>query len=433
MKANFSKMIALLLAVAMLAMCVAGCGGNQSTPSTTGDSDSTKAPASNETEGSNTDEEITITFWHTYGDSEEAQFLNVVMPLWEAAHPNIKVEAVRQDSGQFHQMIVTSFGTGMSPDVARVDIANIAAYAEQGGLVALSDYEDFAELSQNYLEAPLSTNLYQGKYYGLPLDTNCKAAVINMNILKELGLDEVPATMEEFIEAAKDRGTYSLNVSGVGDWDMYPYFWLFGGTLTDEGFTQATGYLDSDASIAAMNKIIELHDQKIFTIRDVDGSVDAWDGINSEYAMFFEGPWYFGSYEDSEAKGIVAATIPTYEGRSASVVGGEDIAVFSTSKHQEAAYEFAKFMTTEEVQLAMLEVGQLPILKSLVENEAVLNNPVWSVYMKQMESAQARIPSPNNSTIQEIWSEMVTSIFVDGADVAEAMHDAAVRIDEQLG
>ena len=431
MKAKLSRVIALLLVVAMLAVCAAGCDGSHGSTGTTNGSDGTQAAGNQET--GNADEEITITFWHTYGDSEEAQFLNVVMPLWEAAHPNIKVEAVRKDSGQFHQMIVTSFGTGMSPDVARVDIANIAAYAEQGGLVALSDFEDFAELSQNYLEAPLSTNLYQGKYYGLPLDTNCKAAVINMNILNELGLDEVPATMEEFIEAAKDRGTYSLNVSGVGDWDMYPYFWLFGGTLTDEGFTQATGYLDSDASIAAMNKIIELHDQKIFTIRDVDGSVDAWDGINSEYAMFFEGPWYFGSYEDSEAKGIVAATIPTYEGRSASVVGGEDIAVFSTSKHQEAAYEFAKFMTTEEVQLAMLEVGQLPILKSLVENEAVLNNPVWSVYMKQMESAQARIPSPNNSTIQEIWSEMVTSIFVDGADVAEAMHDAAVRIDEQLG
>lgn len=140
-------------------------------------------------------------------------------------------------------------------------------------------------------------------------------------MLKEIGLDDVPETMEAFIEAAKDRGTYSLNVSGVGDWDMYPYFWLFGGTLTDDGFTKATGYLDSDASIAAMNKLIELHDQKIFTIRDVDGSVDAWDGINSEYAMFFEGPWYFGSYDDCEAKGIVAATIPTYEGHSASVVG----------------------------------------------------------------------------------------------------------------
>ena len=185
-------------------------------------------------------------------------------------------------------------------------------------------------------------------------------------MLKELGLDEIPATMEEFIAAARTRGTYSLNVSGVGDWDMYPYFWLFGGVLTDDGFTKASGYLDSDASIAAMQKIVELHDEKVFTIRDVDGSVDAWDGINSEYAMFFEGPWYFGSYDDCEAKGIVAATIPTYEGRSASVVGGEDIVDFSTSKQKDAAYEFAKFMTSEEVQLAMLEAGQLPILKSLV-------------------------------------------------------------------
>lgn len=431
MKAYFSKLAAVFLAIAMLAMCIAGCGGNGVPDATVNGSDHSSA-ASDSSDPQQPAEEVTITFWHTYGDSEEAQFLNVVMPLWEKAHPEIKVEAVRQDSSQYHQMIVTSFGTGMSPDVARVDITNVAAYAKQGGLVALSDFADFAELSAAYLEAPLSTNLYQGKYYGLPLDTNCKAAVVNTNVLKELGLNEVPATMEEFLAAAKDRGTYSLNVSGVGDWDMYPYFWLFGGTLTDEGFTKATGYLDSEASIAAINKLLELHDQKIFTIRDVDGSVDAWDGINSEYAMFFEGPWYFGSYEDCAAKGIVAATIPTYEGRSASVVGGEDIAVFATSKHQQAAYEFAKFMTSEEVQLAMLEAGQLPILKSLVGHEAVTSNPVWSVYMKQMESARARIPSPNNSAIQEIWSEAITSIFVEGADVAGTLHDAAARIDAQL-
>ena len=431
MKAYFSKLAAVFLAIAMLAMCIAGCGGNGVPDATVNGSDHSSA-ASDSSDPQQPAEEVTITFWHTYGDSEEAQFLNVVMPLWEKAHPEIKVEAVRQDSSQYHQMIVTSFGTGMSPDVARVDITNVAAYAKQGGLVALSDFADFAELSTAYLEAPLSTNLYQGKYYGLPLDTNCKAAVVNTNVLKELGLNEVPATMEEFLAAAKDRGTYSLNVSGVGDWDMYPYFWLFGGTLTDEGFTKATGYLDSEASIAAINKLLELHEQKIFTIRDVDGSVDAWDGINSEYAMFFEGPWYFGSYEDCAAKGIVAATIPTYEGRSASVVGGEDIAVFATSKHQQAAYEFAKFMTSEEVQLAMLEAGQLPILKSLVGHEAVTSNPVWSVYMKQMESARARIPSPNNSAIQEIWSEAITSIFVEGADVAGTLHDAAARIDAQL-
>ena len=428
MKNKLAKLLALLLAAALLTACMAGCTGKTEQPAKAEATEKAE-PAKDSTPA---DEEITLTFWHTYGDAEEAQFKDVVLPLWEKAHPNIKIDAVRQDGGQFHEMIVTSFGTGMSPDVARVDIANIAAYAKQGGLVALSDYADFAEISGDYLDAPLSTNLYQGKYYGLPLDTNCKAAVVNKNVLKEIGLDDVPETMEAFIEAAKDRGTYSLNVSGVGDWDMYPYFWLFGGVLTNDDFTQATGYLDSAESIAAMEKIAELHDAGIFTIRDVDGSVDAWDGINSEYAMFLEGPWYFGSYEDSEAKGIVAATVPTYNGKSASVVGGENVAVFSTSEHTDAAYEFAKFLTSTEAQLALLQAGQLPILKSLVDSDEVQSNPVWSVYMAQMESAKARIPSPNNSNIQQIWSDMVTNIFVNGADITAELQNAAALIDEQL-
>lgn len=431
MRSHASKIVSLVLANLLMLLCLAGCGGTQ------GQVQDTQRPnagtaASDSPQAAQPAQEITLTFWHTYGDSEEAQFLNVVLPLWEAQHPDIKIDAVRQDSGQFHQMIVTSFGTGMSPDVARVDIANIASYANQGGLAALSDYADFAEISKDYMDAPLSTNLYQGKYYGLPLDTNCKAAVVNLNVMGELGLSQAPATMEEFIAAAQDRGSYSINVSGVGDWDMYPYFWLFGGTLTDDAFTKASGYLDSEASIAAMNQIVELHDRKILTIRDVDGSVDAWDGINSEYAMFFEGPWYFGSYEEAESRGIVAAQIPSYNGQSASVVGGEDIAVFATSKNPDAAYEFAKFMTRPEVQLAMLEAGQLPVLKSLVNSEAVQSNPVWSVYMEQMASAKARIPSPNNSVIQEIWSETVTNIFANGADVASELRSAAAKIDQQL-
>lgn len=47
--------------------------------------------------------------------------------------------------------------------------------------------------------------------------------------------------------------------------------------------------------------------------------------------------------------------------------------------NKEAAFLFVKFMTSEEVQLAMLEVGQIPVLKSLVANEKVTQNPIWSI------------------------------------------------------
>ena len=106
--------------------------------------------------------------------------------------------------------------------------------------------------------------------------------------------------------------------------------------------------------------------------------------------------------------------------------------MFSTSEHPDAAYEFAKFLTSTEAQLALLQAGQLPILKSLVDSDEVQSNPVWSVYMAQMESAKARIPSPNNSNIQQIWSEQAIDILVNGADITAELQNAAVLIDEQL-
>jgi len=434
------KLISMIMVTTFLTLSLYGCGtksSNEVESKANDAKDVTTAAVETETDITAVDvavtEPVTIKFWHTYGDVEEAAFLNNVMPLWNKLYPNITVEAVRQDSSNYHEMIVTGFGTGDVPDVARIDIVNTAAYAAQGGLVALDGFEDFATVSATCLAGPLSTSLYKGHYYALPLDTNCKSAVINMNKLKEIGLTEVPVTLEEFIAAADGYGSYLLSVSGVGGWDLYPYFWLFGGSITDDGYTTATGYLNSEESIAAVNTMLDLHKKGIFTIRDIDGTVDAWDGISSgEFAMFFEGPWYFSSYADSLAAGIVPATIPTYNGRSASVVGGENIAVFSTSKNQEAAYLFAKFMLSEEAQLAMLEVGQLPVLSSLVDNAKVLENPVWSVYMKQMESAMTRTPSPNSSTIDQIWSDAMTNIFSAGADVTEELNNAATLMDEQL-
>ena len=374
-------------------------------------------------------EPVTITFWHTYGDVETPVIDEVIIPMFEAANPDIKVEAVRQ-SGDFNQMLVTALGTGVVPDVARVDITKTSAYAKLGGIVAMDEIEGFDALKDAVLEAPLSTNLWNGHYYGLPLNTNCKAAVVNLNVLKELGFDEPPATMEEFVAACKEKapGQYKLNVSGLGDWDLYPYFWLFGGKLTDEGFTTASGYLDSAESVAAINTMLELHADGVFTIRDVDGTPDAWDGINSEYAMFFEGPWA----PFNEEAGIVPALIPTWNGKSASVVGGENIVIFSGSQKQDAAFRFVTFMLSEEVQLELLKVGVIPTLKSCVDSEAVQADPKWSVYMKQLESAQSRIPTPQASTVEQLWQDAMTEIFIEGADVQSTLTNYAAEIDIEL-
>ena len=47
------------------------------------------------------EEPVTITFWHTYGDVETPVIDEVIIPMFEAANPDIKVEAIRQ-SGDFN-------------------------------------------------------------------------------------------------------------------------------------------------------------------------------------------------------------------------------------------------------------------------------------------------------------------------------------------
>lgn len=375
------------------------------------------------------EEPVTITFWHTYGDAETPVIDEVIIPMFEAANPDIRVEAIRQ-SGDFNQMLVTALGTGVVPDVARVDITKTSAYAKLGGIIAMDEMEGFEALKETVLEGPLSTNLWNGRYYGLPLNTNCKAAVVNLNVMKELGFEQAPATMEEFVAACKEKapGQFKLNVSGLGDWDLFPYFWLFGGKVTDDGFTKASGYLDSAESVNAIQTMLTLHDEGVFTIRDVDGTPDAWDGINSQYAMFFEGPW--APFNDEN--GIVPALIPTWNGQSASVVGGENIVIFSGSQKQEAAFRFVQFMLTEEVQLELLKVGVIPTLKSCVDSEAVQSDPKWSVYMKQLESARSRIPTPQASTVEQLWQDAMTEIFIEGADVQTTLTNYAAEIDIEL-
>ena len=114
------------------------------------------------------------------------------------------------------------------------------------------------------------------------------------------------------------------------------------------------------------------------------------------------------------------------------LTGGENIVIFSGSEKKDAAFEFVQFMLSEEVQLNLLEVGVIPTLKSLVENDAVKNDAKWSVYMQQLESAKSRIPTPQASTVEQLWSDAMNMIFLEGADVQETLTMTAGLIDEEL-
>src|SRR6266508_738471 len=141
---------------------------------------------------------VTIQYWHTHSDPETAQ-LDKVIAAFEAANPGIKVEPSRYAYNDYKTALLTAISSGSVPDVARLDIAWVSEFADQCALVQLDGkLPGFEDIIKDTYPGPLSTNVWKGHYYGLPLDTNTQVLLWNKKLFDAAGIANPPATMEEF-------------------------------------------------------------------------------------------------------------------------------------------------------------------------------------------------------------------------------------------
>ena len=433
------KTIVILLSLVLVMALFAGCTGAdkgkvKDDVEVTPTAEATEPNAEEEPQAP---EPVTITMWHNFGaDTETPFFADTIIKNFMDENNHITVDVVAQGSDQYRELLITNIAADTTPDVARIDGTHMAGFAKEEALAPLDAFAGFDEVKSWLFEGNMSSCLYNGNYYALPLGTNCKTAVMDMDVMTELGFADAPKSMEEVLEAAKANksGEYMISVSSCGAWDILPYFWLFGGELTDEGFTKATGYTNSPESVNAVTQLVQMHEDKVFTVKEIDGSVDAWDGIRENvYAMFLEGPWFFKYVPEYVDNNIVPATIPTYNGKSASILGGESIVMFDSCENKDTAFTFMKYLVQEDTQVEMAKgLGAIPVNTAAASNEVIQSNDVLKTYVDQLYSAKARIPSPASSSIEEAIKDEFTMIFNKEVDVQAGLDELAEIIDEIL-
>lgn len=148
------------------------------------------------------------------------------------------------------------------------------------------------------------------------------------------------------------------------------------------------------------------------------------------YTMIVEGPWFFSSEDKLDT--YTPALMPSVDGRSISIVGGEDIVMTSTSSKKDAAWTFMKFMLEDAQQVAMAGAGMIPVTSSAMEKVDTSGSPYVEVYMEQLKTAQARIPCSSWPTIETILNTAFESVLRGQASSQEALDDAAAQIDALL-
>lgn len=384
---------------------------------------------------------VTINFWHHYSaqSAENETLMNDLIPKFESENPGIKVNAVSHEWAELHDKILVSASSQSLPDVARLDIAWLPEFQQMGVLVALDqEMPDFSEVASTLLDSALSTANIGGSYYALPLNTNSKILFYNTAMLEAAGV-EVPTTMDEWVEAvrklsgtnANGQQIWGWNEPALSGWNICPFIWSFGGSLTNEEQTVATGYINSPETVKAVETFAMLVQEGALTGFN-SGDIPMTDGFGTgRYAMMLEGPWktaeLAGAYPDV-AYGT--AYMPAGEGGSISVLGGEDIAMFNTA-NREAAWKFMQFMTGEYAETAMAKCGQIPVNKAALESDTV-KNADYAPFIQAIETAKAR---PTVAAWSEMDNELTNAMtaVVNGEKTAqEAMDELAVVFDELL-
>ncbi len=387
-------------------------------------------------------DQVTVTIWHTYNEvGPETQMLTeTLIPAFEAAHPNIKVEAVAYPYDGFRQALLTALAGGTGPDLARLDIIWSPEFADQGVLAALDEVmPDFKDYSDKVFPGPLSTNAYNGHYYGLPLDTNTRVLVYNQAMLDQAGIDAPPATMDEVAAdcakvTALGEGNYLFSDGGTSGWNLLPWIWSFGGDITNPEMTQATGYLNGEKSVAAMEFLKARMDEGCFSDGFIGSGIDNWGNFfGGTIATMLEGPWLYPvAQSDHPDFTMGAALMPAGDGGSISVVGGENIVLFNGSQQQDAALEFLRYTQSEEYQQQMSTVGQLTVLNALVDTDYFKNHPYYPMFLEQLQTARARTPVPQWTSMEETLSDAGQMILRGEASAQDALDSAAEEINSLL-
>jgi len=432
---RFVRNVRLLALSAALTVLAAGCGDGLIR-------DGGAGPAQDRTNG---EPAVTLRFWHTFSDQETVVFENEVVPLFEKDHPNIRIQAEFMPyTDQLKTTLTASVGTSDAPDLMRMDIVWVPEFAKLGILEPVDQLDGFDDVTQSVFPATLVTNLYKGRYYGVPMNTNTKVAIYHRALLEKAGLKDAPANMEQLVSAvrrlrAEGEEVYGIAAKCCSAWDILPYFWTLGGQFTSPDDGRASGYLDSPESVAAIEKIRAWADEGIIGPSLLGESPDPWGGLeDGKYLMIDDGPWYFTlntNFVETRIdvlKDTLPAPLPADIGGRRSVVGGENLVLIKGSRHPEEAWAFMRFMMTEEPQRLMAATGLIPTNSKAAASLDPANPPYLRAYLEQINQSLPRPPVPNWSRIEKVFSRYVEKIMRREMETESALKEAAREIDALL-
>jgi multiple sugar transport system substrate-binding protein len=406
--------LAAVATVVLLAGCGGGGGGGESTEGTTA-----RGPI-------------------TYVQGKDNT--NTIRPLlekWNAAHPNEKATFKEQSESADaqHDDLVQHFqAKDASYDVTSVDVVWTAEFAAKGWLQPLKD--SFQLDTSKLLPATVKTATYNNTLYAAPVTSDGGMLYYRKDLVPT-----PPKTWDEMISMCSIA---KKNNIGCYAGQFFKYEGLTcnaaeaintaGGKIVgDDGKTPS---VDSPEAIKGLSRLADAYKsgdipREAITYKEEE-SRQAFEA--GKLLFLRQWPYVYSlatTDGSSKVKGKFAvAPLPGESGPGASALGGHNAAMSAFSAHKATAFDFLKFLETEESQRWFVTQGSnAPALESLYDDPALVKKaPYLPVLKTSILNAVPRPLSPFYPAVTKAVQDNAYAAIKGDKTVDQAVKDMQAAI-----
>lgn len=357
----------------ILAFVLSACGGGAAP---------TEQPAA--TEAPKAAEPVTIHVLTMEQAGPTVEEMNAIVDEFNKANPNVKVAIDYVAYDALHDKITTAMAsTPPAYDVFLVDDIWFAEFADKGYVLDITDRLDPATKS-GIFEAAWEITTVGGKVYGMPWLLDQKYFFYNEDLLKQAGFTAPPQTWEELVEQSKvmkEKGIVEYPI--VWSWGQYEAAicdWVVllfgnGGTLVDD---QGNPTFNNEIGVKTLEWMVKTIDDGITNPASVSYVEEDVRNVFSQGKAAFALNWNYMydlanfQPDQSQITGKVKVSLmPAFAGsgvKSATIDGSMGFAIAATSPNPDAAWEYVKYLTSQDVQ-NRYSAHMLPIWKTSFEGE----------------------------------------------------------------
>lgn len=341
-------------------------------------------------------EKTVIEFWTTDNEEERVNMYEEVAGRYMAEHPEVDIRIVPIDEATVSQRIATSQAANRLPDIVRMGVERVAAFAADGILdedAATATIDSIGK--DDFRASPLEmvTDPSTSKYAAIPFDGWLQAIWYRQDLFDEAGLN-APVSWDD-INAACDglTGTGNLLYSLVLPDDPgqnYPH------QVFEQVAISNNAWPFDESGNVTMNTPEMIEALQFYTdlIRCAPPGPQYWRGAREMYELDQSGMLFYSTYimddlvqgSGMEAGGNVQITVdnlaektgfaPSMQGPNGEATYGQLVTLGIMQGADPVAQDVVKFFMTGQNYLDVLALdpfGKTPVLLSAVDGWKTLS------------------------------------------------------------